>query len=97
MSDDERTYLEQLIQRVIGIAWVSLGSVIVAAFVFGGWVVSLELRAQDTSIRLSNNAKQNTEVQVELNAHDRRVMRVEDSVQSINKSLDRIEVKLGTK
>ena len=97
MSEEKISELESLLRRMIGLGWASLLGVVAAAFAFGGWAASLELRAQDSSARLTNATRISLEAQSELNNHDKRVTRVEDSVLSINKSLDRIEGKLGTK
>lgn len=53
MSDEKIQDLESLLKKLIGLGWTSLVTVIAGAFTIGAWVSSLEIRAQDTSVRLT--------------------------------------------
>lgn len=56
-------------------------------------------KAETTSNRYTaaDHNKFSTGIQELQNQHDKRITRIEDSLTSVNKSLDRIEGKLGTK
>jgi len=67
---------------------------VVIAFLFGGWIATLEIRAQSNNQNTQKHDFELENVDDSLHAHELRIQKLEGSQLTIVKTLDRIETKI---
>jgi hypothetical protein len=82
--------IAKLVSKVVPLFWV----LIVAAFGFGGWVVTIQLTATGTRKDIEAVKKTTDDIEKKVIAQDKRIQHVEDGQVNVLKTLDRIENKL---
>ncbi|MEC7581051.1 MAG: hypothetical protein VYC85_01470 [Pseudomonadota bacterium] len=75
--------------------WLRL--LVIVAFCFGGWIATLEIRAQSNNQRSQKHDFELENVDDSLHAHELRIQKLEGSQLTIVKTLDRIETKIDAK
>lgn len=97
MSDQEESQIlhqveaiAKLVSKVVPLFWV----LIVAAFGFGGWVVTIQFTSSSTKKNLEEVKDTTEAIEEKVIAQDKRIQHVEDGQKVVQKSLDRIESKL---
>lgn len=96
MSDETEAQLLAKLQNLenLGKMLPWLRVLVVIAFLFGGWIATLEIRAQSNNQNTQKHDFELENVDDSLHAHELRIQKLEGSQLTIVKTLDRIETKI---
>jgi alpha/beta superfamily hydrolase len=96
MSDEIEAQLLTKLQNLenLGKMLPWLRVLVVIAFLFGGWIATLEIRAQSNNQNTQKHDFELENVDDSLHAHELRIQKLEGSQLTIVKTLDRIETKI---